>query len=63
MRHRQKETLVALDDVSVTVNKGEAFGVIGPNGAGKSTLLKVMAKTLKASDGTVNVYGRTSTLL
>jgi ABC-type polysaccharide/polyol phosphate transport system ATPase subunit len=63
MRHREKEILVALDDVSVTVNKGEAFGVVGSNGAGKSTLLKVMAKTLKPSSGTVNVYGKTSTLL
>ena len=63
LRHREKETLVALDDVSLQINKGEAFGIIGSNGAGKSTLLKVMAKTLKPSDGTVNVYGRTSTLL
>lgn len=63
MRHWEKEDLVALDDVSLTIDKGEAFGVIGPNGAGKSTLLKVMAKTLKPSDGTVNVYGKTSTLL
>lgn len=63
MRHREKETLVALDEVSLVINKGEAFGVVGANGAGKSTLLKVMAKTLKPSSGTVNVFGRTSTLL
>ncbi len=63
MRHREKETLVALADVTVAINKGEAFGVIGSNGAGKSTLLKVMAKTLKPDEGTVNVYGKTSTLL
>jgi ABC-type polysaccharide/polyol phosphate transport system ATPase subunit len=63
MRHREKETLVALDNVSLTINKGEAFGIIGPNGAGKSTLLKVMATTLKPTEGTVNVYGKTSTLL
>jgi len=63
LRHREKETLVALDNVSLSIEKGEAFGIIGSNGAGKSTLLKVMAKTLKPSDGTVNVYGRTSTLL
>jgi ABC-type polysaccharide/polyol phosphate transport system ATPase subunit len=63
LRHREKETLVALDDVSLQINKGEAFGIIGSNGAGKSTLLKVMAKTLKPSSGTVNVYGRASTLL
>jgi ABC-type polysaccharide/polyol phosphate transport system ATPase subunit len=63
MRHREKMELVALDDVSLTINKGEAFGIIGPNGAGKSTLLKVIARTLRPSQGTVNTYGRTSTLL
>jgi ABC-type polysaccharide/polyol phosphate transport system ATPase subunit len=63
LRHREKETLVALDDVTLQINKGEAFGIIGSNGAGKSTLVKVMAKTLKPSSGTVNVYGRASTLL
>ena len=63
MRHREKTELVALDDVSLEIIKGEAFGVIGSNGAGKSTLLKVMAKTLKPTSGSVNVYGKTSTLL
>ena len=62
-QHREKQEIVALDDVTLEIVKGEAFGVIGANGAGKSTLLKVMAKTLKPSSGTVNVYGKTSTLL
>ncbi len=63
MRHRVAEEIVALDDVSLTINKGEAFGVIGRNGAGKSTFLRVMAKTLRPDEGTLNVYGKTSTLL
>lgn len=63
MRHREKHEIVALDDVSIEIMKGEAFGIIGRNGAGKSTLLKVIAKTLKPNEGSVNVYGRTSTLL
>ncbi len=62
-RHKQREELIALDDVTLTINKGEAYGIVGPNGAGKSTLLKVIAKTLRPDEGTVNVYGRTSTLL
>jgi ABC-type polysaccharide/polyol phosphate transport system ATPase subunit len=63
MRHREKQEIVALDEVSLDIVKGEAFGVIGRNGAGKSTLLKIMAKTLKPNSGFVNVYGKTSTLL
>lgn len=63
MRHRETEELVALDDVSLEIRKGEAFGIVGRNGAGKSTILRVMAKTLRPDEGSVNVYGKTSTLL
>lgn len=62
-RTRQVEEVVALDDISFRVEKGEAFGIIGPNGAGKSTLLRVMARTLKPNSGKVVVNGRASTLL
>lgn len=63
MRSRTTEEVVALDDVSFRVEKGEAFGVVGNNGAGKSTLLRVMARTLKPNSGRVVVNGRASTLL
>lgn len=63
MQHRETEVVVALDNVDLEVRKGEAYGIIGRNGAGKSTLLKVLAKTLKPDEGTINVYGKTSTLL
>ena len=62
-RTRAVEEVVALDDVSFRVEKGEAFGVIGHNGAGKSTLLRVMARTLKPNTGRVVISGRASTLL
>ena len=55
--------VVALDDVSFQVKRGEAFGVIGHNGAGKSTLLRVLAGTLKPNSGKVLTWGKTSTLL
>ena len=61
--HRKIEEIVAVDNVDLTIKKGEAFGVIGRNGAGKSTLLKVLAKTLKPDEGTIRTYGKTSTLL
>lgn len=63
LRHRQQEDVVALDGVTFSVAKGEAFGVIGRNGAGKSTLLRCIAGTLRPNSGKVVVNGRTSTLL
>ncbi len=47
----------ALDDVSLNVPKGCVFGLVGENGAGKSTLLKHVLGLLKASQGTVEVFG------
>lgn len=63
MRTRESQEVVALDDVSFRVEKGEAFGIVGRNGAGKSTLLRVMARTLRPNTGRVVVNGRASTLL
>jgi len=53
----------ALRDVSLTVTRGEVFGLIGQNGAGKSTLLKLIARVLRPSNGRVWVRGRVAPLL
>jgi zinc transport system ATP-binding protein len=50
--------VVALDDVTLSVGKGEFLGVIGPNGAGKSTLLQVILGMVKPTKGTVRVFGK-----
>jgi len=47
----------ALDDVSLTVARGEMFGLIGHNGAGKSTLFKLMLGLIQPSAGEVRVQG------
>ena len=57
------EDFLALVDVSLTVNKGDVFGIIGNNGAGKSTILKVISRVLKPSKGRVVVKGRIAPLL
>ena len=49
--------LVALSDVSFTVDPGEIFGLIGPNGAGKSTLIKILTTMLPPSSGRARVAG------
>jgi ABC-type polysaccharide/polyol phosphate transport system ATPase subunit len=51
------ETQHALQGVSLSVQRGEFFGVIGGNGSGKSTLLKVIAQIYRQDTGTVTVDG------
>ena len=55
--------VVALDDVSFEVTKGETFGLLGPNGAGKTTAIKLLCGLLKADDGTVSLDGKTDPTL
>lgn len=49
--------LTALDAISLSVAKGEIFGVIGPNGAGKTTLFNVLTGLYEASGGTLSLDG------
>jgi len=57
------ENFWALTDISLTVKKGEVFGLIGNNGAGKSTMLKVISRVLKPTKGRVKVFGKIAPLL
>ncbi len=47
----------ALDGVSLSVSKGEVFGLIGPDGAGKTTLFRILATLLLPDEGTASVSG------
>lgn len=53
--------VVAVHDVTITVDRGEIVTVLGPNGAGKSTLLRTIAGALKPQHGRVRFDGRSLT--
>ncbi len=63
VRRRPDKQFTALDDVSLTVSKGETLGLIGSNGAGKSTMLSIIARTLSPTAGCVRSTGVISSLL
>ncbi len=49
---------VAVSDLSLEIHQGEIFGFLGPNGAGKTTTIRVILGLLRATSGTVRVFGR-----
>lgn len=49
--------LVAVKDLSMTINEGDIFGFIGPNGAGKTSTIKILATLLKPTQGYALVCG------
>ena len=51
------QTVTALDDVSLSIEKGDVFGIIGMSGAGKSTLVRSINYLEKPSDGKVLIDG------
>jgi len=60
LRRRPKaptETVMAVDNVSLTVERGEIFGIMGPNGSGKSTLVRLVSTLMIPDAGQVRVFG------
>jgi lipopolysaccharide transport system ATP-binding protein len=55
--------VAVLQDINLSVRRGESLGIIGENGAGKSTLLKVITGVLNATEGSVEVTGSVAALL
>jgi ABC-2 type transport system ATP-binding protein len=54
---QQKQKVSALDDIHLTVDKGELFGLIGPDGAGKTSLIRILVTLLLADKGQAAVEG------
>lgn len=57
------QTFMALNDIDLTVYKGEALGIIGGNGAGKSTMLKLLCRVTAPTEGEIDIYGRITSML
>jgi len=55
--------MVVLDNVSLTVDKGEFAAIIGPNGAGKTTLVKAVLGLVEPDSGSITLFGRPQTAL
>lgn len=47
----------AVNDVSLSIGKGELFGLLGPNGSGKTTMIKMLTGQIKPTSGSLKVHG------
>jgi ABC-2 type transport system ATP-binding protein len=54
---RRKQPVVAVDDVSIRLERGEIHGILGANGSGKSTLIRLVSGLLTLDEGRVEVFG------
>lgn len=59
----RKEKREVLKDISIDIKKGEVVALIGTNGSGKSTLLKLMTKIIYPNKGSIETYGKLTSLL
>ncbi len=57
-RRKSSESIRALDGLSLSVRRGEIFGLLGRNGAGKTTLLRILTTLIPPTSGRASVMGR-----
>ncbi len=57
LQRNGKKPVIAVNDISLTVQRGEIFGVLGPNGSGKSTFIRLLSTLLVPDAGDVKIFG------
>jgi len=58
-----RQRVVAVHDLSLSVEPGQVYGLLGPNGSGKSTTMKVVLGLVPPTSGTTEIFGRSSSLV
>lgn len=62
-KRTNKKRVLAINNCSFDLKKGEILGLLGKNGSGKSTLLKIISNVTKPTSGEVKINGQVSSLL
>jgi lipopolysaccharide transport system ATP-binding protein len=62
-KRKNKKRVLAINNCSFDLKKGEILGLLGKNGSGKSTLLKIISNVTKPTSGEVKIKGQVSSLL
>ncbi len=62
-RRSRPQRVPGLQDITLTIHRGETVAVVGKNGSGKSTLLRIISRVYRPTSGVVSVQGRMSTML
>jgi len=57
----KREKVTAVQDLSLTVEAGQVYGLLGPNGSGKSTTMKIVLGLVTPTSGKTEIFGRDST--
>ncbi|MGI8998923.1 MAG: ABC transporter ATP-binding protein, partial [Candidatus Limnocylindria bacterium] len=54
---RKKKSVIAVNEVTMSIRRGEIYGILGANGSGKSTLIRLISTLLTLDGGRVEVFG------
>lgn len=56
-RRQETETVTVVEDITLSVRRGEIFGILGENGSGKSTLIRMISTLLLPDEGSIRLFG------